>query len=35
MDNGRAIFGEYKAVRFGVIKTNEIGTNFPDATKQP
>nr|MDH3082442.1 hypothetical protein [Bacillus subtilis] len=28
------IFGEYKGVRVGVIKTNgEIGTIFPDATK--
>ncbi|MGJ8600960.1 T7SS effector LXG polymorphic toxin, partial [Shouchella clausii] len=35
-ENGVAIFGEYKGVRVGVIKTNgEIGTIFPDATKQP
>ncbi|MBO1005474.1 T7SS effector LXG polymorphic toxin [Pseudogracilibacillus auburnensis] len=34
--NGVAIFGEYNGVRVGVIKTNgEIGTIFPDATKQP
>lgn len=35
-ENGVTIFGEYKGVRVGVIKTNaEIGTIFPDATKQP
>ncbi|OJE48260.1 hypothetical protein BAQ48_17845 [Bacillus luti] len=35
-ENGVAIFGEYNGVRVGVIKTNgEIGTIFPDATKQP
>ncbi|MDA1478345.1 EndoU domain-containing protein, partial [Bacillus changyiensis] len=35
-ENGVAIFGEYKGVRVGVIKTNgDIGTIFPDATKQP
>nr|WP_268876865.1 T7SS effector LXG polymorphic toxin [Bacillus altitudinis] len=36
VENGVAIFGEYKGVRVGVIKTNgEVGTIFPDATKQP
>ncbi|UUD43175.1 EndoU domain-containing protein [Bacillus pumilus] len=36
MENGVTIFGEYKGVRVGVIKTNgEVGTIFPDATKQP
>ncbi|ENH97020.1 transposase [Gracilibacillus halophilus YIM-C55.5] len=35
-ENGMAIFGEYKEIRVGVIKTNgEIGTIFSDATKQP
>ncbi|WP_208586111.1 EndoU domain-containing protein [Gracilibacillus suaedae] len=35
-ENGVAIFGGYNGVRVGVIKTNgEIGTIFPDATKQP
>ncbi len=30
------IFGEYKGVRVGAIKTNgKIGTVFPDGTKQP
>ncbi|MBU8639509.1 EndoU domain-containing protein [Bacillus pumilus] len=36
VENGVTIFGEYKGVRVGVIKTNgEVGTIFPDATKQP
>ncbi|MFQ6319793.1 EndoU domain-containing protein [Bacillus halotolerans] len=35
-ENGVTIFGEFKGVRVGVIKTNgEIGTIFPDGTKQP
>ncbi|MBF2453567.1 T7SS effector LXG polymorphic toxin [Listeria seeligeri] len=34
--DGEVIFGEYNGVRVGVIKTDgEIGTIFPDATKQP
>ncbi|ENQ3108575.1 EndoU domain-containing protein [Bacillus cereus] len=34
--DGNMIFGEYKGVRAGVIKTNDkIGTVFPDGTKQP
>ncbi|MGF6353048.1 WXG100 family type VII secretion target [Paenibacillus sp. 4624] len=34
--DGVVIYGEYKGVRVGVIKTNgEIGTIFPDAEKQP
>ncbi|MFB8733323.1 EndoU domain-containing protein [Bacillus sp. SL00103] len=33
VENGVTIFGEYKGVRVGVIKTNgEVGTIFPDAT---
>ncbi|ELD8291747.1 EndoU domain-containing protein [Listeria innocua] len=34
--NGEIIFGYYKGVRVGVIKTDgKIGTIFPDGTKQP
>jgi hypothetical protein len=34
--DGTVIFGEYNGVRVGVIKTNgQVGTIFPDATKQP
>ncbi|MGG0516646.1 hypothetical protein [Bacillus pseudomycoides] len=34
--DGNMIFGEYKGVRVGVIKTNgKMGTVFPDGTKQP
>ncbi|MBC1307834.1 T7SS effector LXG polymorphic toxin [Listeria booriae] len=34
--DGEAIFGEYRGVRVGVIKTNgQPATIFPDATKQP
>ncbi|MGI2749700.1 EndoU domain-containing protein [Bacillus cytotoxicus] len=34
--DGHIMFGEYKGVRVGVIKTNgKIGTIFPDGTKQP
>ncbi|EOS9335860.1 T7SS effector LXG polymorphic toxin [Listeria innocua] len=34
--NGEIIFGYYKDVRVGVIKTDgKIGTIFPDGTKQP
>ncbi len=34
--NGVIMFGEYKGVRVGVIKTSDnIGTIFPDADMQP
>ena len=34
--DGITVFGEYKGVRVGVIRTNgQIGTVFPDSTKQP
>jgi Bacterial EndoU nuclease len=34
--DGMAVFGEYKGVRVGVIRTNgKIGTIFPDAGQQP
>ena len=33
---GMAVYGSYKGVRVGVIRTNgKISTIFPDATKQP
>ncbi|MOA38140.1 hypothetical protein D3C78_1597890 [compost metagenome] len=34
--DGVTVFGEYKGVRVGIIKTNgEIGTIFPDNLSQP
>ena len=34
--DGMAVYGSYKGVRVGVIRTNgKISTIFPDATKQP
>lgn len=36
IENGKAVFVNYKGVRVGAIKTNgKIGTVFPDGTKQP
>ncbi|MGJ7923232.1 EndoU domain-containing protein [Neobacillus sp. LXY-4] len=36
LPNGTVMFGNYNGVRVGVIKTNgQVGTIFPDATRQP